>query len=51
MNYRKEIEQYVPFNEQEVCDKEQFLKFIDTFDDVLTRENMFQLICILILFI
>lgn len=41
MNYRKEIEQYVPFNEQEVCDKEQFLKFIDTFDDVLTRENIF----------
>ena len=41
MNYKKEIEQYVPFNEQEVCDKEQFLKFIDTFDDVLTRENIF----------
>lgn len=32
MNYRKEIEQYVPFNEQEEKDKEQFLKFIDTFD-------------------
>ena len=41
MNYKKEIEQYVPFNEQEVCDKEQFLKFIDTFDDVLTRKNIF----------
>ena len=41
MNYKKEIEQYVPFNEQEVCDKEQFLKFIDTFDDVLTREKYF----------
>lgn len=41
MNLRKIIESYVPFNEQELIDKEQFLKFIDTYDDVLTRENIF----------
>jgi len=41
MNLRQKIENYIPFNEQEERDKEQFLKFIDTFDDVLTRDNVF----------
>ncbi len=41
MNLRQKIENYIPFNEQEEKDKEQFLKFIDTFDDVLTRDNIF----------
>ena len=41
MDLRQKIENYVPFNEQEERDKEQFLKFIDTFDDVLTRDNTF----------
>lgn len=41
MNLKQEIEKYVPFNEQEEKDKEQFLKFIDEFDDVLTRNNVF----------
>lgn len=41
MNLRQEIENYIPFNEQEKKDKEQFLRFIDTFDDVLTRDNIF----------
>ena len=41
MNIRQKIENYTPFNEQEEKDKEQFLKFIDTFDDVLTRDNTF----------
>ena len=36
---RKQIENYVPFNEQEENDKELMLKYIDLFDDVLTREN------------
>lgn len=40
MNLKQKIENYVPFNEQEEKDKEQFLKFIDTFDDVLTRDNI-----------
>lgn len=41
MNFKEQIEKYVPFNEQEERDKEQFLKFIDTFNDVLTRDNIF----------
>ena len=41
MNLKNKIEDYVPFNEQEERDKEQFLKFIDDFDDVLTRDNVF----------
>lgn len=41
MNIRKQIENFIPFNDQERNDKEYFLKFIDTFDDVLTRENEF----------
>ena len=39
MNLRKQIESYKPFNEQEESDKELILKYMDTFDDVLTREN------------
>lgn len=38
---KEEIEKYVPFDEQEERDKEQMLAFINTFDDVLTRENTF----------
>ncbi len=41
MNIRKVIEEYEPYDEVEKCDKEYFLKFMDTFDDVLTRENVF----------
>lgn len=41
MSLRQEIENYTPFNEQEERDKEQFLKFIDVFDNVLTRDNIF----------
>ena len=39
LDLRKQIEKYEPFNEQEVKDKELILKYIDTFDDVLTRNN------------
>ncbi len=38
---RKEIEEYIPYNEQEEQDKKVILKYIDTFDDVLTRKNEF----------
>ena len=38
---KEQIEKYIPFNEQEEKDKEQFLEFINTFDDVLTRNNVF----------
>lgn len=41
MNLKEEIKNFVPFNEQENIEKEYFLKFIDTFDDILTRNNMF----------
>lgn len=41
MSLKQEIENYNPFNEQEERDKESFLKFLDTFDDVLTRDNIF----------
>ena len=39
MNLREQIEKYKPYNEQEEKDKEMMLKYIDTFEDVLTREN------------
>ena len=41
MSLKGEIKKYIPFDEQEKNDKEYFLKFIDTFDDVLTRDNVF----------
>ena len=40
MTLEEQIKNYQPFNEQEEVDKEYFLKFINTFDDVLTRKNM-----------
>ena len=39
MELREQIKNYKPFNEQEENDKETMLKIIDTFEDVLTREN------------
>ena len=39
MELREQIEKYIPYNEQEENDKEMMLHYIDTFKDVLTREN------------
>ena len=39
MNLKDQIEKYVPQNEQEENDKDLMLEFINTFDDVLTRDN------------
>ena len=39
MNLREQIKGYYACNEQEKVDKEMMLKYIDTFDDVLTRNN------------
>ena len=39
MNFKEEIEKYVPYNEQEEADKALMLDCIRNFDDVLTREN------------
>lgn len=41
MNFKEQIQNYKPYNEQEEKDKEMMLKYIDTFDDVLTRKNEF----------
>lgn len=38
-NLKRKIEGYKPYNEQEEKDKEVMLKYINTFDDVLTRNN------------
>ena len=37
---KEQIQNYIPYDEQEKRDKEQFLNFVDTFDDVLTRDNV-----------
>ena len=39
MNLKEQIEHFEPFNEQERADKEMMLEYINTFTDVLTREN------------
>lgn len=41
MDLKEQIEKYKPYNEQEEKDKETILKYINTFDDVLTRNNEF----------
>ena len=37
----KQIEEYIPYNEQEQKDKETMLKYLNTFDNTLTRKNEF----------
>lgn len=39
MNYVDLVKNFKPYNEQEEKDKELMLKYINTFDDVLTRNN------------
>lgn len=39
MELKEKLEKYIPYNEQEKADKELMLKYIDTFEDVLTRKN------------
>ncbi len=41
MNLREQIESYIPFDETEEKIKEYLLNWINTFNDVLTRENEF----------
>jgi len=40
MKYIKDIENYIPYNEQEVVDKKLILNFIKNNDDHLYRENL-----------
>lgn len=35
------LEGYVPYNEQEESDKAQMIKFVDSYEDILTRDNIF----------
>ncbi len=39
MGLKELLKNYEPCNEQEQCDKNLMLKYINTFDDVLTRNN------------
>ena len=41
MNLKEQIERYKPYNEQEEKDKQMMLKYINKFNDVLTRNNEF----------
>lgn len=41
MNLKEQIERFIPYNEQEEKDKEQFLRFMNKFDDFLYRDNVF----------
>lgn len=41
MNIKDSIERFVPYNEQEEVDKKYYLEFINKFEDVLTRDNLF----------
>ncbi len=41
MKIKESIIEYNPYNEQELKDKDYFLKFINTFEDYLTRRNIF----------
>lgn len=39
MKLREQLENYMPYNEQEKNDKKLLLEYIDSFDNILTREN------------
>jgi len=45
MSLSQIISDYQPYDEAEAADKAQFLQFIETFPDVLTRENIFGHFC------
>ena len=39
MKIKEQIEAYKPYNEQETCDRELMIDYINKFEDVLTRKN------------
>ncbi len=39
MKFITQLQNYIPYNEQEKADKELILQYINMFEDVLTREN------------
>ena len=40
-NLKSNIEKFIPYNEQEQVDKKIMLSYINDFDDVLTRQNLY----------
>ena len=44
-NLKNNIENFIPYNEQEEVDKKIMLNYIKDFDDVLTRKNIFGHFC------
>jgi 8-oxo-dGTP pyrophosphatase MutT (NUDIX family) len=38
---RSQIDKYTPFDQQEMRDKQTMLSFIDSFEDIVTRDNVF----------
>lgn len=41
MKQKQEIKNFIPEDEQEIADKEYMLNFMNCFEDVLTRDNIF----------
>ena len=41
MNIKQQLEQYKPYNAQEAKDREVILRYMDTFENLFTRENEF----------
>ena len=41
MKLREQIEKYIPYNAQEIKEQEVILRYMDTFDNLLTRDNEF----------
>jgi len=41
MNIKHQLEQYKPYNDQEAKDQEIILRYMETFDNLFTRENEF----------
>lgn len=39
MKWKKQLQDYIPYNEQEKADKELMLQYMVMFDDIFTREN------------
>ena len=41
MNLKQQLQDYIPYNAQEKKDQEVILRYMDTFDNLFTRENEF----------
>lgn len=39
MKFINQIKEFIPLDEQEIKDKEATLKYIENFDNILTRDN------------